>query len=529
MEETESIIELLARMKAAVEQFERTRAPQLLDDIDRDFQQFARLVTLYLVSERDTYYGYFFMAMTFRSNFECRTIAGIRLDAYPPVFETNPLILLKYSLREILYIFCHEVDHVVFNHPAEMVKSNPEKDPQLFELFNYAADAAVNDQLNREARRKGKFLKAPRGLVTSGTLARKFNLSGLSQGESYLYYFNLIKEKAKSQDQDQSPAENGIAPIPQSNNQQKRQGKGKDENKNESQGESEAGNSEGNRNENAEANDSNQGESNGSAPAEGSRADASSPSEARAQAAVTAAEAAGNLEDHTWLQGDDDNSTDIGEALAEAAKELVNEAVDIMGSESRGMMPARFTSQVERLNQPAKLNWQAILKKYVGAVTAGKTKTRTRLNRRQPKRFDLSGTKESKTLKICVAIDTSGSMSDDYIAQIFREIFAIISRKRFELTVIEFDMEIQSVYRVKTPDDLPNHVLGRGGTYFTPLIEYINERRYFRDALLIIFTDGYAEGSIPKPLTYRNLWVILGNVEALSVEKPYGAVMPLDD
>ena len=90
-------------------------------------------------------------------------------------------------------------------------------------------------------------------------------------------------------------------------------------------------------------------------------------------------------------------------------------------------------------------------------------------------------------------------------------------------------MEVQSVYRVKTPDDLPNHVPGRGGTYFTPLIEYINERRYFRDALLIIFTDGYAEDSIPRPLTYRNLWVILGNVEALSVEKPYGAVMSLED
>lgn len=155
------IAELYREMHALAVSFESSPNPHALERLDRGFERFAQLVTLFLVSERDTYYGYFFMAMTFRANPSMQAIAGILLDAYPPVFEANPLRLFKLSLKEILYAFCHEVDHVVFNHPAEMVKGNPERDPELFKLFNYAADASVNDQLNYEIERGRKFLSAP--------------------------------------------------------------------------------------------------------------------------------------------------------------------------------------------------------------------------------------------------------------------------------------------------------------------------------------------------------------------------------
>ena len=70
-------------------------------------------------------------------------------------------------------------------------------------------------------------------------------------------------------------------------------------------------------------------------------------------------------------------------------------------------------------------------------------------------------------------------------------------------------------------------VKGRGGTWFSPVIEYINKDKYFRDALLIYFTDGGGEEKIPKPLTYRNIWVLTESDE-LSVEEPYGIVLKMD-
>ena len=102
---------------------------------------------------------------------------------------------------------------------------------------------------------------------------------------------------------------------------------------------------------------------------------------------------------------------------------------------------------------------------------------------------------------------------------------AIIAGRKHSLTVIECDSEVQRVYSVKTQVDIKKNVVGRGGTAFTPVIEYVNNDRYFRDALLIYFTDGYGEREIPRPKTYRNLWVILGNPKDLSVKESYGAVV----
>ena len=93
------------------------------------------------------------------------------------------------------------------------------------------------------------------------------------------------------------------------------------------------------------------------------------------------------------------------------------------------------------------------------------------------------------------------------------------------LTVIECDSEVQRVYQVKTESDIKKNVTGRGGTAFTPVIEYVNNDGYFRDALLIYFTDGYGEREIPRPKTYRILWVVLGDEENLSLKEPYGTVI----
>ena len=286
----DDITALLQGMKSSVSAFEQTKDRALLQQIDSDFQRFAQLATLFLIAERDSYYGYFLMSMTFRTNYAVSSIAGIRLGEYPPVFETNPLILLKYSLKEILYIFCHEIDHVVFNHPAEMVKSNPEGSPELFELFNYAADASVNDMLNNEIKQGKQFMRAPKGIVTSEVIKTKFQLPFVLPMESYQYYFDLIKH---CEDMLGDQQQDGIAPIPGG----EPGGKG---NGDEREGEGE------------NANDSSQGD-----PAD-------------ADNVVTAADATGNISDHAWITAAENGepASESAEAMAEAVKELLNEVND---------------------------------------------------------------------------------------------------------------------------------------------------------------------------------------------------------
>ena len=473
-----NITEILYRIKTNITAVEGgdTRRP-IIEEIEADFYDLMELIKLFLISERDSYYGYFLMNLKFSANPFSNSIAGIKLNTFPPVFESNPLLLCKFTLKEIIYIVCHEIDHIVFNHPTEMVKANPEKNDDVFYLFNLAADAAVNDRINHEIDKEKKtFMSSPAGLITSSVIAKMFNLKQVLPLENYAYYFSLIKNNKKAGEMPNSS--NGQSSMMQKQNE--KDGTEKTE------------------------------------PSESS--DQGNESEE-----YVTANNVGEISDHDWGGGED--AEDVGMAV----RELVNASVLMMNDEKRGLMPGHFLSQVEAVNKPAELSWQAILKKYVGTISSNKRKTRMRLNRRQPERFDLSGRVDDKVLKIAVAIDTSGSVDDAMIGKIFNEIFAILAKRKHEITVIECDAEVQRVYKAQSRSDIKLKVAGRGGTRFTPVIEYVNDNKYFRDALLIYFTDGYGESKIPKPMTYRNIWVVFGDSRHLSLHESYGVTLTLKD
>ncbi len=490
---SDNIIELLYRIKENIKAIEGGDAEEsLLDEVRSDFLGLIELIKLFLISERDSYYGYFLMNMQFRVNFFSNGIAGIKLNEFPPVFESNPLLLCKFTLKEIIYIVCHEIDHVLLNHPAEMVKANPDENPETFYEFNLAADAAVNDRLNYEIiAEKHSFMSEPDGVITSAVLSKMFKLGKICSMENYAYYFKLIAGKSE-----QNSAQSGAACATNGGEAIMRRQNQKD---------------------GTPSSDGGSAEQAESQSADGAGAGGQN----NGGQIVTAANCEGKISDHNWEAGND------AEDAAATVKEFVNASVGMMNDESRGMMPGYFMSAVENINKPPVLSWQAILKKYVGTITANKKKTRTRLNRRQPERFDLSGAMDDKVLKIVVAIDTSGSVDDHMIGRIFNEIFAILAKRKHDITVIECDAQVQRVYKAKTPADIQKKVAGRGGTWFTPVIDYVNNDKYFRDALLIYFTDGYGEAEIPKPRTYRNIWVVIGNAKHLSVKEPYGIVLSL--
>ena len=99
------ITAMLYRIKDNIVEIESGGASTpLLDEVRTDFLEMVELIKLFLISERDSYYGYFMMNLRFEADFTVNSIAGIRLNSFPPVFVSNPLLLCKYSLKEILYI-----------------------------------------------------------------------------------------------------------------------------------------------------------------------------------------------------------------------------------------------------------------------------------------------------------------------------------------------------------------------------------------------------------------------------------------
>ncbi len=454
-----NIIEYLCQIKENIKLVESgQKDQQILDEIEEDFYQLLELIKLFLISERNSYYGYFMMNLSFKADFYCKSIAGIVLNTYPPVMESNPLLLCKFSLKEIIFIICHEIEHIILNHPAEMIRLDPSGNTDLFTKFNLAADASVNDRLIFEIENeKRTFMTLPRDCVLSETLKKMFRLKNIKPLESYYYYFRLIKDKTV-----QNIGNNIYSKINQNGSESESYG-------------------------------------------------------------LIISENCDKYDDHNWKAGDD------AEEITAVIRELINASAEMMDNEIRNLMPAHYLEQVRKINEPPKISWKKMLKKYIGTISAGKLKTRTRLNRRQPDRYDLSGDVSNKVLKIVVAIDTSASVSSGEIAIIFNEIFSILSKRNYCITVIECDSEIQRIYVIRKPSDLKLNIMGRGGTKFTPVIEYVNMNKFYRDSILVYFTDGYGENKIPKPLTFRNLWVITGSKNELSLKNPYGTVIGFEE
>lgn len=212
-----------------------------------------------------------------------------------------------------------------------------------------------------------------------------------------------------------------------------------------------------------------------------------------------------------------EDSSDIDEkTLQEFTEKFIDNA-------QKGSIPNYLESMISSLkNSKGELPWNLYLKRLMGSVESHKKKTITRRNRRQPDRLDLRGQLRSRKAKIVVALDISGSISDEEFSQAIKEVLDIVKNYNHEITIIECDSEIRRVYNVKSVKDIKDRSNIRGGTKFTPVFEYANKNKV---NLLVYFTDGEGEEKLlTVPRGYKTLWVISGRGDKLSLKEAYGAV-----
>ena len=163
----------------------------------------------------------------------------------------------------------------------------------------------------------------------------------------------------------------------------------------------------------------------------------------------------------------------------------------------------------------------------MGTIESNRKKTVTRLNRRQPHRLELRGELRNHKANVAVAIDISGSISDEEFCGAIKEIFSIVKNYNEEITIIECDNKIRRSYKVKKIKDVQERIAKGGGTKFSPVFKYANQKNI---NLLIYFTDGKGEERLEvKPIGYKILWVITGRGKELSLKEPYGAVKVLKE
>jgi predicted metal-dependent peptidase len=165
-----------------------------------------------------------------------------------------------------------------------------------------------------------------------------------------------------------------------------------------------------------------------------------------------------------------------------------------------GKYTGDFQGMIVAANKP-KVSYREVLRRFNTSVISSKEHpSRMKVNRR----YDLAspGHRRLYKSKVIFAVDASGSMGDDDLAEGFAVINSVC--KHSELTFILFDTEIKLVEKKIKKARKEFKVSGRGGTDFNAVCNYATEHK--ADGL-VIFTDGQAS-ALPQPKGVKVCWVM---------------------
>ena len=138
---------------------------------------------------------------------------------------------------------------------------------------------------------------------------------------------------------------------------------------------------------------------------------------------------------------------------------------------------------------------RALTKFRANIVSANRHLTRMKPSRRYG--FAAMGSRYERKADILIAVDVSGSITDESFARFYHAIKNFFFLRIIEnIDLIFFDVNLKNTTPIKFTKNLKlAEITGRGGTSFQPPVDYFLENRN-RYAGMIIFTDG--EGDVPK-------------------------------
>jgi len=204
--------------------------------------------------------------------------------------------------------------------------------------------------------------------------------------------------------------------------------------------------------------------------------------------------AGGNVvDDHSkWGEGSAQDNP-------EGARALVDDAIKTAENRAgAGNIPQHLQSLLNNYGKST-ISWKTVLRQFVYAsINSNKKKTRKRVNRRYGTIYP--GKKKDVYAHIAVAMDTSGSVSEDSLNQYLKELNAIHRALPIKLTMIQADCVVTDVSEFDPKKKIT--ISGRGGTAYQPAFDKAKELKV--DAC-IYFGDMDCADTPIKP-RYPVLW-----------------------
>jgi len=155
------------------------------------------------------------------------------------------------------------------------------------------------------------------------------------------------------------------------------------------------------------------------------------------------------------------------------------------------------------------LPWRALLARYM-MNAARDDYSFQRTSRREA--AALLPRLHSQSVKVVVALDTSGSVQQEELQEFLSEIDALKGQVRAEITLHACDDKLDPMgpwhFALWEPVRLPDEVSGGGGTDFRPLFDWV-AREHLSPDLLVYFTD--AQGRFPEcEPHFPVVWLVKG-------------------
>ena len=198
---------------------------------------------------------------------------------------------------------------------------------------------------------------------------------------------------------------------------------------------------------------------------------------------------AGLWEEDQWMQ----------EGIRQAVEQIT----------SWGSLPGDLVEKIQAAMRP-KLDYRKVLSGFRSSILCSKRKlTRMRPNRRSG--FQYMGSIRQLRTNYLVAVDVSGSISNDDLKFFFSTINRFFKYGVEKIDALTFDTSLGEPVTL-TRAEAGFKVKGRGGTNFQPVVDFMAEHGEYDG--LIIFTDGYApKPVVPARLKGRLLWILRSEKE----------------
>ena len=222
----------------------------------------------------------------------------------------------------------------------------------------------------------------------------------------------------------------------------------------------------------------------------------------------------GSFDDHSgW---DDNADSPQQQAANQMAKERLKNAMKEAAKEAAqsakgwGSISGEVKEDIlKRLE--SKVDWRKVLRYFIKtSQRASRRSSVKRINKRYA--YIHPGKKVQRQAKIAIAIDQSGSVSDDMLSAFFGELNGLA--KLAEFTVVPFDTHVDEskVYVWKKGKSQAAERVLCGGTCFNAPTEYVNSQNF--DGVIIL-TD--MEAPKPKACKAQRMWM----TDARGASRPY--------